>query len=131
MVVPTIPWDDDKNIYATFHIAVVSDPVTNIFYRVYKHDFTFRGKSYYDFVLTRSDVHFGVEKYVDCELTDTDNAFSFHIVRVSDGRTIPITLQSNCEIKVDTAFIDIGKKYLLTITGESTIKLEFDGVSLF
>ena len=128
----TVYWDNDKDICETFHVVVVSELVTNIFYRVYKRDITFDKKSYYDFsVITCNDVHFGIEKYVNCESADMDEAFDFHIVRVKDGTVIPMSPEGNCEIKVNTSCIDIGEKYLLTITGENTMQLEFKGAALF
>ena len=125
-------WDDDIDICATFHVVVISEPVTNTSYRIYKRDLTFNRKSYYDFsVITRNDVHFGIEKYVNCELADIDEAFDFDIVRVKDEKSIPITFESSCEIKVDTSYMDIGEKYLLTITGINKMQVEFKSVSLF
>ncbi|MDR3601418.1 MAG: hypothetical protein P4L49_13215 [Desulfosporosinus sp.] len=128
----TVYWYDDKDIYETFHVVVVSEPVTNTFYRVYKRDIRFNKKSYYDFsVITCNDVHFGIEKYVNCELADIDEAFDFHIVRVKDGTVIPISPEGNCEIKVNTSCMHIGEKYLLTIISESTMQFEFKGAGLF
>jgi predicted MPP superfamily phosphohydrolase len=128
----TVYWDDDKDICETFHVVVVSEPVKNIFYRVYKHDIKFNSKSYYDFsVITCNDVYFGIEKYVNCELTDIDEAFNFHIVSVKDGTVIPVNPESNCEIKVKTSCLETGGKYLLTVSGESTIQVEFKGMALF
>ena len=128
----TVYWDDDKDIFGTFRIQVTSEPVTNTFYRVYKRDKITNGKSYYDFtVIIRDDVYFGIEKYVNCELNEVEEAFVFQIVKINDGTIIPTNNEGNCEVKVNTSCMNIGEKYLLKITGESTMLFEFKSRGLF
>jgi predicted phosphodiesterase len=129
----TVYWDDDKEICETFHVVVVSEPVSNTFYRVYKQDIKFNNKSYFDFnVITCNDVHFGIEKYVNCGLTDMDKTFSFYIKRIKDEALIPVRPEGNSEIKVKGSSLDIGEKYILIITGEKrSMQFEFKGLGLF
>lgn len=125
----TVYWDDDKDICETFHVTVVSQPVNNIMYRIYKRDLN--GKSYYDFrVISCRDIYFGIEKYVNCELADIDNACDFHITKVKDGTVVPVSHICNNEMMVNSKYLKIGEKYLLMITGVTTMQLEFQSVSL-
>jgi len=127
----TVYWEEDKDIYSIFHVLVIREQATNIFYRIYKRDLTYNRKSYYDFSVIYNDVNFGIEEYVNCELANMDEAFDFRIVRAKDKKDIPITYVSNFEIKIDTSCIYTGEKYLLTINGKCNMQIEFESVSLF
>lgn len=62
---------------------------------------------------------------------EMDETFSFHIERMKDGSFVPVSPEGNSEIKVKASCLDIGEKYMLTITGKSTMQFEFQGVALF
>lgn len=127
----TVSWNDDKEIYATFHVIVSSEPITSTFYRIYKRELSFHRKTYYDYtVKAYSFVQFGIEKYVNCELTDMDDTLEFNIFGIN-GNAIPITSVSSYEIKIDTSLMNIGEKYLMTITNDSKMRFEIEIESLF
>jgi len=127
----TVCRNDDKEINATFHVVVTSEPITNTFYRIYKRELSFDRKTYYDFtVKAYSFVQFGIEKYVNCELTDMDETFEFHIFSIKDGNAIPLTSVSSYEMKIDTSLMNRGEIYSMTITNDSKMKFEIEIESL-